>query len=128
MDYIQEQINELKELVSEIEDFDYGVDEADNLERMCKLCDKDMYESCEIVDEEYLKSQIDKYNQEWEFNNIRMLLEDINLDSSYWILDWYWRPRDVERVDSECIADEKIKELNSEIEYLAGQQLEWEEE
>ena len=128
MDYIQEQINELKELVSEIEDFDYGVDEADNLERMCKLCDKDMYESCEIVDEEYLSWQIQKYAQDWDLQQIKWLLEDVDLWANYWILDWYWWPRDIQRTDVESIADEKIKELNSEIEYLAREQSEWEEE
>ena len=118
----KEQIEELQDLIEEIENFTYWYNEVDNYFKMCELCDKDPFEQDELVDEERLVCDVIKNAEEWELQHIKYLLEDIELDDWYRIVNWYWRPRSIERSDVEWIAKDKIKELQEEIEYLKNEE------
>lgn len=112
---------DLIEKRSELEEFDYSYDEWDNYIRACEICDKDPRANWDFTDEECIIESVKQRTEEWDLQSIKNMLEDIDLSDSYFMYDWYWRPRNIERSDSEYVIEEKIKELDTEIENLRDQ-------
>lgn len=109
-------LQELKDKIEELENFDYSYNESDNYMKACELCWKDPRENWDFTDEECIIEQVKQKADEWDLQSIKNMLEDIDLSDSYFMYDWYWRPRNIERYDSEYVIDEKLKELKKEYE------------
>lgn len=109
-------LQELKDKIEELENFDYSYNESDNYMKACELCWKDPRENWDFTDEECIIEQVKQKADEWDLQSIKNMLEDIDLNNSYFMYDWYWRPRNIERYDSEYVIDEKLKELKKEYE------------
>lgn len=113
-----DELQELKDKIEELEDFDYSYAEDDNYIRACEACDKDPREEWDLTDEELLIEEVKRKAEEWELYHIKNMLQDIDLDNDYFLYDWYWWPRNIERSDSEYIIENKLKELRADYDSL----------
>ena len=82
------------------------------------MCDIDPREEWDLTDEELLIEQVKIKADEWELQYIKNMLQDIDLNNDYFMYDWYWRPRNIERDDSERVIKEKLKELKADYDSL----------
>ena len=113
-----DEAKDLKEQIEELEDFDYWYNESDNYMKACEICWTDPRENCDFVDDECIIEDVRRRAEEWDLQWIKNVLEDIDLSDSYFMYDWYWRPRNIDRSDVESVIDDKLRELKTEYENL----------
>lgn len=111
-----EDLTDLIETIEELENFSYSYNEADNYMEICRIANYDARESSDLTDSELIAERVKKRAEEWELQMIKNELEDIDLDDDIFIIDWYWRPRNITRSDCECLIEERLKELYEELE------------
>lgn len=109
-------VQELLDKIEELENFDYSYNEADNYMEACELCDVDPRENSDFTDEELIIEDVKRRAEEWDLQWIKNVLEDIDIGENYFMYDWYWRPRNIDRSDVDYVIDEKLKELRWELE------------
>lgn len=69
----------------------------------------------DIIDSDTLWNLIREKADEWDLLWIKNMIEDIDLDSDIWKLDWNWRAEDIDSSDCECLADHIIDKIKDEM-------------
>ena len=98
---------------------DYDIPEYAGDRHYMELMDMvnmDYYEAPDdLIDEEGITYRVKEHLDGWWLSAAKNMLTDIDLDSTYWIIDWNGRPRDIDNRDCEYLQREIVSELEDQL-------------